>query len=66
MNYLSIYQSKSFVMLLIMQGLIDAHAQFKATLGEADKEFSAIISLIHGQYIFRNQFVRPSDIKVST
>merc|ERR1711979_183854 len=30
-----------------IQGLIDAHAQFKATLGEADKEFSSIISLIH-------------------
>merc|ERR1712045_722522 len=30
-----------------IQGLIDAHAQFKATLGEADKEFQAIIALIH-------------------
>merc|ERR1712088_1139604 len=30
-----------------IHGLIDAHAQFKATLGEADKEFSAIIALIH-------------------
>ena len=26
-----------------IQGLIDAHAQFKATLGEADKEFTTII-----------------------
>merc|ERR1719319_1964553 len=30
-----------------IQGLIDAHAQFKATLGEADKEFTTIITLIH-------------------
>merc|ERR1719445_2245552 len=27
-----------------IHGLIDAHAQFKATLGEADKEFSATIA----------------------
>ncbi|XP_071518293.1 alpha-actinin, sarcomeric isoform X1 [Panulirus ornatus] len=29
-----------------IQGLIDAHNQFKATLGEADKEYQAIISLV--------------------
>ncbi|XP_018014070.1 alpha-actinin, sarcomeric isoform X2 [Hyalella azteca] len=29
-----------------IQGLIDAHNQFKATLGEADKEFQAIMSLV--------------------
>lgn len=29
-----------------IQGLIDAHEQFKMTLGEADKEFNAIISLV--------------------
>ncbi|KAG0726703.1 Alpha-actinin, sarcomeric [Chionoecetes opilio] len=29
-----------------IQGLIDAHNQFKATLGEADKEFQAITALI--------------------
>jgi len=28
-----------------IQGLIDAHEQFKGTLGEADKEFNAIIAL---------------------
>ena len=28
------------------QGLIDAHEQFKQTLGEADKEFNAIIGLV--------------------
>lgn len=29
-----------------IQGLIDAHNQFKATLGEADKEYQAIMSLV--------------------
>ncbi|XP_076031569.1 alpha actinin isoform X2 [Oratosquilla oratoria] len=29
-----------------IQGLIDAHNQFKATLGEADKEYQAILSLV--------------------
>ncbi|KAL8601552.1 hypothetical protein ACOMHN_003818 [Nucella lapillus] len=28
-----------------VQGLLDAHEQFKATLGEADKEYSTIVSL---------------------
>merc|ERR1711910_294526 len=38
-----------------ISGLIDAHAQFKATLGEADKEFSAIIALIHDCESFAKQ-----------
>lgn len=29
-----------------IQGLIDAHNQFKATLGEADKEYQAITTLV--------------------
>ncbi|KAK8387971.1 hypothetical protein O3P69_020108 [Scylla paramamosain] len=29
-----------------IQGLIDAHSQFKATLGEADKEYQAITALV--------------------
>jgi len=29
-----------------IQGLIDAHEQFKQTLGEADKEFNAVMSLV--------------------
>jgi hypothetical protein len=29
-----------------IQGLIDAHSQFKATLGEADKEYNAIVGLV--------------------
>ena len=28
-----------------VQGLVDAHEQFKATLGEADKEYTTIVSL---------------------
>merc|ERR1711902_59923 len=42
-----------------IQGLIDAHAQFKATLGEADKEFSAIIALIHDCESFAKQYNVP-------
>lgn len=30
-----------------IQGLIQAHDQFKATLGEADKEFNVIVALVH-------------------
>ena len=29
-----------------IQGMITAHGQFKATLGEADKEFNAIIGFV--------------------
>lgn len=29
-----------------IQGLIDAHAHFKATLGEADKEYQSIVGLV--------------------
>lgn len=29
-----------------IQGLIEAHSQFKATLGEADKEYTSIVSLV--------------------
>merc|ERR1712131_529104 len=42
-----------------IHGLIDAHAQFKATLGEADKEFSAIIALIHECESFAKQYNVP-------
>ncbi len=33
-------------MLVALQGLIDAHEAFKQTLGEADKEYNAIIGLV--------------------
>ena len=42
-----------------IQGLIDAHAQFKATLGEADKEFQSIISLIKEVENFAKQYNVP-------
>ena len=42
-----------------IQGLIDAHGQFKATLGEADKEFQAIMSLIKEVENFAKQFGVP-------
>ena len=42
-----------------IQGLIDAHGQFKATLGEADKEFQAIMSLIKEVENFAKQFNVP-------
>uniref|UniRef100_A0A0A9Z5M8 Alpha-actinin, sarcomeric n=1 Tax=Lygus hesperus TaxID=30085 RepID=A0A0A9Z5M8_LYGHE len=29
-----------------IQGLLEAHSQFKATLGEADKEYTSIVSLV--------------------
>lgn len=29
-----------------IQGLIDAHGQFKATLSDADKEYNSIIGLV--------------------
>ena len=31
---------------VFMKGLIDAHEQFKQTLGEADKEYSGILGLV--------------------
>ena len=31
--------------LLVLQDLIEAHEQFKGTLGEADKEFNSIMNL---------------------
>ncbi|XP_073946282.1 alpha actinin isoform X3 [Choristoneura fumiferana] len=30
-----------------ISGLLDAHGRFKATLGEADKEYQAIVNLVH-------------------
>lgn len=42
-----------------IQGLIDAHGQFKATLGEADKEFQSIMTLIKEVESFAKQFNVP-------
>lgn len=43
-------------MLFTLQGLIDAHEQFKQTLGEADKEFNAIVGLIQECQRIAQQF----------
>ncbi|QQP58443.1 Alphaactinin_ sarcomericlike [Caligus rogercresseyi] len=42
-----------------IQGLIDAHGQFKATLGEADKEFQSIITLVREVESFAKQYNVP-------
>ena len=42
-----------------IQGLIDAHGQFKATLGEADKEFQSIMTLIKEVENFARQYNVP-------
>ncbi len=42
-----------------IQGLIDAHGQFKATLGEADKEFQSIMSIIKDIENFARQYDVP-------
>ncbi len=42
-----------------IQGLIDAHGQFKATLGEADKEFQSIMSIIKDIENFARQYNVP-------
>jgi len=46
-----------------IQGLIDAHAQFKATLGEADKEFQSIIALIREVEQFAKQYNVPGEVE---
>ncbi|XP_067680052.1 alpha-actinin, sarcomeric-like isoform X2 [Haliotis asinina] len=50
-----------------VQGLIDAHEQFKATLGEADKEFQTIISLVQEVNHLAQQYnLTPPDNPYST
>ncbi|XP_046337527.1 alpha-actinin, sarcomeric-like isoform X2 [Haliotis rufescens] len=50
-----------------VQGLIDAHEQFKATLGEADKEFQTIISLVQEVNRLAQQYnLTPPDNPYST
>ena len=43
--YVRLDADVSFVLVCGVQGLMDAHEQFKQTLGEADKEYNAIMSL---------------------
>lgn len=42
-----------------IQGLIDAHAQFKATLDDAEKEFQSIMALIRDVENFAKQYNVP-------
>jgi len=46
-----------------IQGLIDAHGQFKATLGEADKEFSSIVGLVSEVESMAKQYQVPGGIE---
>lgn len=45
-----------------IQGLIDAHNQFKATLGEADKEYQAIIALVNEVQHMTQQYQIPGGL----
>lgn len=50
-----------------MQGLVDAHEQFKATLGEADKEFATIVGLVQEVQRLGQQFgITPPDNPYTT
>jgi len=46
-----------------IQGLIDAHGQFKATLGEADKEFSSIVGLVTEVESISSQYNVPGGLE---
>ena len=45
-----------------IQGLIDAHNQFKATLGEADKEYQAIMTLVNEVQHIAQQYKIPGGL----
>ncbi|KAI4503710.1 hypothetical protein M0802_001113 [Mischocyttarus mexicanus] len=46
-----------------IQGLMDAHAAFKATLGEADKEYNAIVGLVREVESIVKQFQIPGGLE---
>lgn len=46
-----------------IQGLIDAHNQFKATLGEADKEYNAIVGLVREVETIVKQYQIPGGLE---
>lgn len=46
-----------------IQGLMDAHAAFKATLGEADKEFNSIVSLVREVESIVKQYQIPGGLE---
>lgn len=46
-----------------IQGLIDAHNQFKATLGEADKEYNSIVGLVREVETIVKQYQVPGGLE---
>lgn len=46
-----------------IQGLVEAHEQFKQTLGEADKEYRSIVSLSQEVQTFATQYQIPGGIE---
>ncbi|CAG5096338.1 Similar to Actn: Alpha-actinin [Cotesia congregata] len=46
-----------------IQGLMDAHAAFKATLGEADKEYNSIVGLVREVESIVKQFQIPGGLE---
>ena len=46
-----------------IQGLIDAHNQFKATLGEADKEYNSIVGLVREVETIVKQYQIPGGLE---
>ena len=46
-----------------IQGLIEAHEQFKATLGEADKEYSSVVNLVKEVEMLARQYQIPGGLE---
>lgn len=46
-----------------IQGLMDAHSAFKATLGEADKEYNSIVGLVREVESIVKQFQIPGGLE---
>jgi len=46
-----------------IQGLMDAHAAFKATLGEADKEYNSIVGLVREVESIVKQYQIPGGLE---
>ena len=56
-----------FILFLVNQGLIDAHEQFKATLGEAEGEYQTIVGLVTEVQRLGQQFgITPPDNPYTT
>ncbi|XP_043212343.1 alpha-actinin, sarcomeric-like isoform X2 [Amphibalanus amphitrite] len=46
-----------------IQGLIEAHEQFKATLGEADKEYNSVVNLVKEVEMLARQYQIPGGLE---